>query len=183
LLPALLCVCCVRAEADGLQFDPQKSDFGFELHTRWGQRLDGHFPRYDGQVAVLPDGRHQVRLRFFTADVEIVDHPRYTDWARGPHFFDAEKYPAVTFVSEPYDPVVLAQGGRLAGQLSIRGIQRPKTLQVEPAACARPGLDCDVVATGAVSRADYDMDDFKLAVNDRVVFVLRARLRDNARQP
>lgn len=162
-----------------LEFDPQHSRFGFELHTRWGQQLDGRFPRYDGRVVALPDGRHQVRLRFFTADVEIEEHPRYTDWTRGPRFFDAKKYPTVSFVSEPYEPGLLARGGKLAGALSIRGIQRPKSLDVEAATCARPGLDCDVVATGAVSRADYDMDDWKLAVNDRVVFVLRARLREN----
>ncbi len=165
----------VRAEG----FDPVHSRFGFELRTRWGQKLDGHFPRYAGEVLELPDGRHQVRLRFFTAHVTIDGHPRYTEWARGSQFFAADKYPVASFVSEPYDPALLAKGGALAGMLSIRGIQRPKTLQVEPAGCARPGRDCDVVARGAVSRADYEMEGFKLAVNDRVVFVMRARLRDN----
>ena len=48
--------------------------------------------------------------------------------------------------------------------------------------CARPAVDCDVVATGAVRRSDYDMDDWKLAINDRVVFVLRARVQDGVQQ-
>ncbi|WP_246191952.1 YceI family protein [Pseudoxanthomonas sangjuensis] len=176
---AMLACGAARAGAGNLEFDPAHSRFGFELRTRWGQKLEGRFPHYDGHVVELPDGRHQVRLRFFTADVEIAGHPRYTEWTRGPRFFDAEKYPTVSFVSEPYDPALLAQGGKLAGKLAIRGIQRPKSLDVEAAACARPALDCDVVATGAVSRADYDMDNWQLAVNDRVVFVLRARLREN----
>ena len=68
----------------------------------------------------------------------------------------------------------------LAGEISIRGITRNETLTVAPSTCARPGHDCDVVATGAVRRSDYDMDDWQMAVSDRVVFVLRARLKPEA---
>jgi polyisoprenoid-binding protein YceI len=75
---------------------------------------------------------------------------------------------------------LLKYGGDLAGDLSIRGITRPKTLTVAPSTCARPGRECDVVATGAVRRSDYDMDDWMMAVSDRVVFVLRARLKAEA---
>lgn len=49
-----------------LQFDTTHSRFGFEIRTRFGQRIEGQFPRFDGWITVLPDGRHQVRLRMFT---------------------------------------------------------------------------------------------------------------------
>ncbi len=175
----LLCVWPALA-ATAETFDPAASRFGFELRTRWGMKLEGWFPRYEGEVRHLPDGRRQVILRMFTRDVEIVDHPRYTEWTRSAKFFEADRYPMVIFVSKPYDPELLEHGGPLAGDLSIRGITRPKTLAVAPAACARPGQDCDVVATGAVRRSDYDMDDWMMAVSDRVVFVLRARLKPEA---
>jgi len=166
------------ALADGRNdFDPAHTRLGFELRTRWGQVLDGVFQRYEGAVEHLPDGRQQVRLRMYTRDVEIVDHPRYSDWARSEKFFDADRYPVVTFTSRPYDPVLLYDGGELEGELSIKGISRPRSLQVAPATCPHPSVDCDVVATGAVRRSDYDMDDWMLAVSDRVVFVLRARIR------
>lgn len=174
----LLCVWPVRAE-DGA-FDPEHTRLGFELRTRWGMKLEGVFPRYEGEARTLPDGRHQVVLRMHTRQVEIVGHPRYTEWARSPKFFEAERYPLVVFVSKPYDEALLRHGGQLEGDLVIRGISRPRSMTVEPAACARPAKECDVVATGAVRRSDYDMDDWMLAVNDRVVFVLRARLRDTA---
>lgn len=161
-------------------FDPAISRFGFELRTRWGMKLEGVFPRYEGEVKHLADGRQQVVLRMFTRSVEIVDHPRYTEWTRSVRFFEAERYPVVVFVSKPYDEELLKHGGALAGDLSIRGITRPKTLTVAPSACARPARDCDVVATGAVRRSDYDMDDWMMAVSDRVVFVLRARLKAEA---
>lgn len=178
LLALALGLCAAPAFAE--TFDPALSRFGFELRTRFGMKLEGRFPRYDGEVRHLSDGRHQVVLRMYTRNVEIIDHPRYTEWTRSEKFFEADRYPVVMFVSKPYDPVLLRTGGDLAGELSIRGVTRPKTLAVAPSTCARPAYDCDVVATGAVRRSDYDMSDWMLAVSDRVVFVLRARLKSEA---
>jgi polyisoprenoid-binding protein YceI len=178
---ALLCLWpLLPATATAGTFDPAHSRFGFELRTRWGMKLEGQFPRYEGEVKTLAGGQHQVVLRMFTQSVEIIDHPRYTEWTRSEKFFEADRYPVVVFVSRPYAPELLRTGGPLAGELSIRGISRPKTLTVAASTCARPALDCDVVATGAVRRSDYDMDDWMMAVSDRVVFVLRARLKAEA---
>ncbi|WDS34879.1 YceI family protein [Pseudoxanthomonas sp.] len=164
------------AQSRAMPLDKQHTRLGFELSTRWGQTLEGQFPRYDGVVNVLPDGRHQVSLRMYTADVQIADHERYAKWARGSAFFDSKRWPEVVFVSHPYDAATLIGGGQIAGELVIRGIRRPETLTVEPAQCLRPALDCDVVLSGAVRRSDYEMDSLKLAINDRVVFLLHARL-------
>jgi len=168
------------AASPGLAFDPASSRFGFELRTRWGLKLDGRFPEFEGGVTTLPDGRQVVRLRMLTEYVEIEGYPRYTEWTRGSQFFDADRYPAVVFVSRPYDPALLGSGGALAGELTIRGITRPKTLDLAPSTCARPAVDCEVVATGTVRRSHYDMDGWMMAVGDRVVFVLRARLHPGA---
>ncbi len=171
----LLCAWpALSASAEAL--DPALSRLGFELSTRWGSKLEGVFPRYEGEVKHLADGRQQVHLRMFTRYVEIEGHPRYTEWTRGVRFFESDRYPVVAFVSRPYSEELLRQGGPLLGELTIRGITRPETLTVAPSTCARPARDCDVVATGAVRRSDYDMNNWKMAVNDRVVFVLRARL-------
>ncbi|MEP6906499.1 MAG: YceI family protein [Pseudoxanthomonas sp.] len=177
---ALVLLCLWPVLVSAASFDPAHSRFGFELRTRWGMKLEGVFPRYEGEVKYLADGRHQVVLRMFTESVEIVGHPRYTEWTRSAKFFEADRYPVVVFVSNPYDPELLRKGGALAGDLSIRGISRPKTLTVAASTCPQAAYQCDVVATGAVRRSDYDMDDWMMAVNDRVVFVLRARLKQEA---
>lgn len=171
------------AQSRAIPLDKQHTKLGFELSTRWGQTLEGQFPRYDGVVNVLPDGRHQVSLRMYTADVQIADHERYAKWARGSAFFDSKKWPEVVFTSHPYEAATLTGGGQIAGELVIRGIRRPETLTVEPAQCARPALDCDVVLSGAVRRSDYEMDSLKLAINDRVVFLLHARLEPPGDKP
>ena len=157
--------------------DPATSQIGFTLTTRWGQTLQGRFPHYEGEVAGIGDGRHQVRLRLSTHDVEIVGHSTYTRLTRGSGFFDAEHYPQVEFVSDAYPAALLRSGGRLTGTLNIRGIRRHEVFVVSPATCAQPARDCDVVATGTIDRADYGMGRWDFALSSEVRFNLRVRVR------
>lgn len=157
-------------------FDPEHTRFGFELRTRWGQRVTGTFPGYDGEVLVLPDGRHQVRIRLDTSQVEVAGSTRYTDMARGEGFFDAQRFPLIEFVSDPHHPELAHDGGRLRGRLSMHGTQRVETFSLAPSECARPGLGCDVRASGSVSRDAYGLDGWKLVLGDRVRFDMQVRL-------
>jgi polyisoprenoid-binding protein YceI len=154
------------------------SRFDFTLRTRWGQVLDGTFPQAHGDVVALADGRRQVRLTLPTANVEIVDHPRYTRLTRGPRFFDAERFPDVQFLSEPYTADLLRTGGPLHGRLRMHGVQRRERFVIAPSKCARPGRDCPIVAEGIVQRGNYDLDGWRMALLDEVRFTLHVRLRD-----
>lgn len=160
-------------------FDPLHTRFGFELRTRWGQRVQGHFPQHDGAVHTLPDGRLQVRIVLATAAVEVEDSDRYARLARGERFFDATHHPLIEFVSEPHTAGLAHDGGRLRGRLTMHGTSRMETFTVLPATCARPGIDCDVVVHGEVSRDDYGLDGWRLALTDTVRFNMRVRLLDD----
>lgn len=175
----LLCLLCALSwPSAAQQFDPVHTRFGFEVRTRFGRQLTGTFPRYQGEVIRLPDGRRQVRLALATAAVELADSPRYTALARGEGFFDAARHPWVEFVSEPHTDTLLQNGGELRGRLSIHGVTRYEVFVLQPSECARPGLDCDVVAHGSVSREYYGLDSWRLALRDQVRFSLRVRLRE-----
>ena len=176
LLALLLAVTGTASAAQPLSFDAAHSRFGFEIRTRFGQKIEGEFPRFEGWLTVLPDGRHQVRLRMYTRDVEIPGKPRYTGWMRGEEFFDAAQHPVVEFSSDPYDPDITRRGGRIEGTLDIRGIRRRETLRLQEAECERPGYDCDLISRGTVQRGRYGMDSWQFALSDRVIFILRARL-------
>lgn len=174
---SMLLVGAVPVEAaQPLVLDTAQSRFGFEIRTRFGQRIEGVFPRFEGHITVLPDGRHQVRLRMFSQYVEIPDRPRYTSWMRGEDFFDAERYPVVEFDSMPYAPGVVEKGGDVQGTLTIRGISHGETLRVLTPDCDRPGYDCDLISRGTVLRGRYGMDSWQIALSDQVTFVLRSRL-------
>ncbi len=161
-----------------VEIDTGHSRIGFTLKTRWGQSLDGRFPNWHGEIVSAPGDRKQVRLKLPTAEVEILDHPQYSRVTRGKGFFDADQHPYVEFVSDPYDASLLVEGGLLGGALTIRGVRRREVFTVQPSQCRRPGIDCDVVASGVVYRADYAMDRWGFALSDRVVFDLHIRTRD-----
>lgn len=156
--------------------DPGGSWAGFTLKTRWGQTLEGRFPVLEGEIVPAGD-RRRVQLRLSTVDVEIIGSPRYSRLTRGEGFFDADHHPQVVFVSDAYPASLLRDGGQLAGQLTIRGTTRREVFTIEPTDCERPGLDCDVLATGYVYRGDFMMDRWSFALSDRVRLVLRLRTR------
>lgn len=164
--------------AHAADIDPQHTRIGFTLKTRWGQVLQGRFPRYSGRIETLDDGRHRVRLRFSAREVEIVGHPNYTGMTRGRGFFEADRFPDVEFVSDPYPSALIQDGGKLTGELTIRDVQRRETFVILKSECARPAYDCDVLASGSVRRTDYGVDRWVFAVSDHVRFVLRLRVRD-----
>jgi polyisoprenoid-binding protein YceI len=178
-LLSLLFVLVLATQARASAIDAAASDIGFALKTRWGQALDGRFPVYHGEISTLDDGRRRVRLVLSARDVEIVGHRGYTRLMRAKGFFDAERFPEVTFVSDPYAAALTRTGGELGGVLSIRGVQRREVFALAPATCPEPGRDCDVVAGGTVQRSHYGVDRWSFALSDSVHFSLRIRTRDD----
>ncbi len=178
LLPVVAIALATGRPASAADIDTQHTRIGFTLKTRWGQVLRGRFPRHEGRIEVLDDGRKRVSLRMATGDIEIVGHPSYTAITRGDGFFEADRFPEIEFVSEPYVHQLVVDGGKLGGELRIRDVRRRETFVIERAGCARPGLDCDVIANGSVRRRDYGVDRWMFAVSDVVRFQLRLRLRE-----
>lgn len=177
LVAALLwAVAPVRAA----EIDPRRSEVGFYLATRWGEVVDGRFPVFDGRLSDLGDGRRQVRLSLSAADVEIPGNLRYTQLTRGRGFFEAERYPTITFVSDPFVPALLVDGGALPGVLGIRGVQQREMFTLLPSACARPAVDCPVQGAGIIDRSDYGMNRWSFAIGRKVRFQLRIRIRGEA---
>ncbi|NLA66833.1 MAG: YceI family protein [Gammaproteobacteria bacterium] len=155
------------------EIDAARSEIGFSLVTRWREVVDGRFPVFNGRLTRLADGRQQVRLALSAADVEILGNLRHTHLTRGRGFFEAERHPWITFVSDPFDPALLVEGGALPGVLEIRDIQRHEAFTVLPSACDRPALDCPVLAAGIIDRGDYGMTRWTFAIGRKVRFQLR----------
>lgn len=179
VLPVVAIAVVTGQPASAAEIDTQHTRIGFTLKTRWGQVLRGRFPRHEGRIETLEDGRARVRLRMGTGDIEIVGHPNYTEITRGEGFFEADRFPEIAFVSEPYEDPLVVDGGTLRGELRIRDVTRRESFTIEAAGCARPGLDCDIIANGSVRRSDYGVDRWMFAVSDIVRFQLRLRLSES----
>jgi len=168
------------APAAAQSLDASRSRFDFELSMRWGQTLSGHFPRFEGEVVQLPDGRHEVRIRLAAASVEVEGSQRYTRFARGERFLDAAHHPWVEFRSDPYAGELVRSGGPLDGTLTMHGVSRREAFVLAPSACTRPAYDCDVLVQGRVQRTNYGIQTWRWALTDDVNFRLRVRLQDVA---
>jgi polyisoprenoid-binding protein YceI len=172
---ALACADARAAPPGPAAIDTARSHIGFSLRTRWGQRLDGRFPAFEGEVRE-DDGTRRVRIAIDVGTMVIDDHPRYAAFARGEGFFDADRHPRMEFESEPYPRALLEGGGVLRGRLRIRDVERDAIFVIEPATCGTPGIGCDVVAEGMIDRTDFGMDRWRIALSDLVRFHLRIRL-------
>ena len=159
-------------------FDAARSRIEFDVRTRLGPMVRGRFPDHAGEVEVLPDGRHRVRVQLAAAAVTVEGPRRYTAWARGPQLFDVDRHPVIEFVSEPYPADLARTGGALPGRLRLRGIERAERFELAPSACARPGHDCPVVASGRIDRDDYGLEGWRWALADTVRFRLHVRFDD-----
>lgn len=175
IVAALLVASPVRAA----EIDAAASRVDFQLVTRWGEVVDGRFPVFEGRLTRLPDGRQQVRVSLSAADVEIVGSARHTHMTRGNGFFEVERYPWITFESEPFEPGRLATGGALPGVLNLRGTRRRESFEVAASSCDRPALDCPVSVSGVINRSQYGMNRWALAIGRNVHIQLRIRVEDD----
>ena len=88
-------------------------------------------------------------------------------------FFNAAKYPHITFTTDSYAAISEAEGV-LNGHVTIRGITQPLELAVTlNNALIHPMLEIPVIgfsATGSLSRSDFGLDRFVPVISDTVVF-------------
>ena len=90
-------------------------------------------------------------------------------------FFNAEKYPYITFATESYSAISDSEG-ILTGNVIIRDITQPLELAVTlNNALVHPMLNIPAIgfsATGSLSRSDFGLDRFVPVVSDTVVFYI-----------
>ncbi|MCX7557508.1 YceI family protein [Xanthomonadaceae bacterium JHOS43] len=155
---------------------PEHASASFWIRPVWLKRIEGMFPVIEGTAerdALSGATRVDVRI-----DVRALQMSRvsYIVWAQSAEFFDVEKHPWIRFRSAVISPRRLQEGGEIAGEVTLRGVTQPVVFLLEPARCARPGIDCAVRATGEVRRSAFGMDARRLALGDTVHLAFSVRL-------
>ena len=165
----------VSAEPMPLIFDPATSHASFRVRMRILRDTVGHFLDVRGELQ--PDGNRQ------RVSVEVdgrrlrVAGPQWMDRVtRSSDFLDVQAHPRIRFLSAPFPPKLLREGGKLSGELTLRGLTKPVAFEVLPAACEKPGRDCEIHVRGQVSRQAFGMTAYRLTVRDQVEFEFRVRL-------
>lgn len=142
------------------------SHFGFSTPTaRFGQA--------DGVIVYAPGhpDRSSVRvtLPLSGLDSGIADLDRHL---RGADFFDAERYPVITFVSTRVEEAAGDRTLRVFGDLTVHGVTRPVVLDVVLNRIGEHPLDRRAAigfnASATLRRSDFGIGAYVPAVSDEI---------------
>jgi polyisoprenoid-binding protein YceI len=145
---AVVLLASATAEASDWRIDPAHSRVGFTVRHMMIANVHGAFGKVEGNIHEDAQDmrRSTVAVVIGVASVDTLE-PKRDAQLRSPDFFDAAKFPTMTFHSTQ---VSGAGTGKLAlsGELSLHGVTRPISLEVTwPAQTARDPV------TGARRRA------------------------------
>ncbi|MGH9415981.1 MAG: YceI family protein [Terriglobales bacterium] len=140
--------------------DPVHTSIQFVVRHMMVSNVRGVFSKSKGTVTV-PDSdltRGQVEVE---VDVTSLDtrEPQRDTHLRSPDFLDAEKHPAIRFRSTAITRA--GAGYSMTGDLTVHGVTRPITLEVEPPAAPAKdpwgGTRWGFEAHGEINRKDYGL--------------------------
>ncbi|UWS81936.1 YceI family protein (plasmid) [Phaeobacter sp. G2] len=176
-----------RAQTPGYALDlaTTKVTFGFRLNGSW---QNGTMPISSSQVALDPkqltDTRVAVSLDARAARTGLIFA---TKAMTGPKILDVAHFPTIRFVTRR---VLLGPEGRLSngaeliGDLTLRGITLPLSLQIALFRRTGSAVDdlsrLDVTLQGSLSRAAYGASGYAGLVGDTVRLDIRAGLHQLA---
>jgi polyisoprenoid-binding protein YceI len=140
------------------RIDPGHAEVAFVGRHFGLTRIRGRFTGVSGEVVVADDvARSSVTVEIDMATVSSGDVTR-DDHLRSADLFDVEAHPTAAFRSTGL--VVEGRSGRLAGELTLKGVTRPVTLEVEHLGHARDpwGNDRAVFsASTTIDREDWGL--------------------------
>lgn len=168
---ALLGVLCLPAVASAKTYkvDIEHTNVGFRVRHLF-TTVTGRFDKFDGKIVFDPAHPEELEVTG-TIDVASVNTnlvERDKD-LRSARFFDAAKYPSITFASTGAASVVKNEAtgqlsGKLNGKLTIHGVERPVVLEVS---YLGEGKDpWGNVKAGFSARTRIDRKDFGLSWNE-----------------
>jgi polyisoprenoid-binding protein YceI len=137
--------------------DPTHSTVEFRVKHMVVQTVSGRFRNFEGTIVVGDDP--SVFGRIAAASVDTM-HEGRNDHLRSADFFDVERFPEITFAARRMN--FNGDHGRftLPGTLTIKGINRPITLEGELAGTVVDSDGSERVAftlRGRIDRADFGL--------------------------
>lgn len=138
--------------------DAAHSSIGFSVRHVMVSNVKGAFGKFTASVDGSPTdpGSAKISATIEVASVDTRDAAR-DGHLRSADFFDAEKFPQMTFVSTKVEKTSETTA-KVTGDLTIRGVKRPVVLDVEYTAPVKSMQGKTVIgasATGKVSRKDF----------------------------
>lgn len=151
----------LSAEPIVWEVDTSHTTVGFAVRHMMVTTVRGGFGAFSGTVEVT-DGKPETARIKITVDTASVDtrEARRDQHLRSADFFDVEQFPTMIFESETVEAMG-ADGLRVSGKLTLRGVTRPVVLDVtdltqpitDPGGNQRVGAS----ATARIKRSEFGL--------------------------
>lgn len=142
------------------KIDPAHSEIQFKVKHLMITTVTGYFKTFDLEVETDTDDFTSATQIRFTADIDSIDtnNQQRDTHLKSADFFDAEQHKQLVFIGKKLS--ASGDDGKLEGDLTIRGITKPVTLNVEfggtvvdPWGQNKAGF----TVTGKISRKDFGL--------------------------
>jgi len=168
------------------KIDPAHSEISFKVNHLMITTVTGYFRVFEGQIVTEGDDFSTASSIQFSADVGSIDtnHEERDIHLRSEEFFDAKRFSKLTFVGTRYD--ALSKNATLQGNLTLKGVSRPISLDVEFAGEVKDPYGqhkAGFIISGKISRREFGLtwdavtetgipvvsDDVRLQANVQVI--------------
>ncbi|MBV9392088.1 MAG: polyisoprenoid-binding protein [Verrucomicrobia bacterium] len=157
--------------ADIFAIDKVHSSMGFQVRHLFS-KVEGKFDNFEGTInydEANPDAS-SVEVKIQTVSIDTGNAQRDAD-LKSPNFFDAAKYPEITFKSTSVKPTEKNKAD-VAGDLTMHGVTKPVVLKVELLGKG-PGMKGSIVsgwdATTSLKRSDFGLSWNKVIEGTQIV--------------
>lgn len=138
--------------------DPIHSVITFKVKHLMISTVTGQFNKYNLEVETEGNDFSAVKKINFSADIDSIDtnNEQRNAHLKSADFFNGEQHPKVEFSGTNYE----AKAGKLLGNLSIGGITKPVTLDVDFGGQAKDpwgGERAGFTVTGKISRKEFGL--------------------------
>jgi len=173
---AALLTTSVAFAADTYTIDPAHTSFDFTVKHMMISNVPGEFDKFSGQIMYSPTDLASSSANISIDVSSINTHIDKRDaHLKSPDFFDAAKFPTITFVSTKFTP------GYITGNLTIKGVTKVITIPVTiagPVKTMMGGQAIGITGTTTINRQDYGvnwnktLDQGGVAVSDDVAITI-----------
>jgi polyisoprenoid-binding protein YceI len=151
------------AAPESYSIDPAHSAVGFSIRHLFS-KVPGRFTKFEGKIVVDREDwpKSSVQVTIDAASID-TNEPKRDQHLRSADFFDAAKFPKITFQSTAVKQTV-PNKLQVVGNLTIKGVTKPVTLDVDVLGFG-PGYGGGIRG-GFEAHTKINRQDFGVAWND-----------------
>jgi polyisoprenoid-binding protein YceI len=141
--------------------DPMHSEVQFKVKHLVISTVSGFFKSFEGSLETDNEDFTDAKIDF-SLDIDSIDtnQSQRDEHLKSPEFFDAAAYPKITFKSTSFTKTDEEDEYELAGNLTIKGITKPVTLDVEFGGAAADfygNTKAGFEISGKINRKDFGL--------------------------